>query len=495
MKYLLKYSPEISIKTRPVRVRFVKQLRRNLKTLLRRVHPDTVVTDCWDYLDITVPEAADLVHAEQVLGNTPGVHSYSKVREYPLTTLEDLSVQALDLFGERLKGRTFALRCKRAGQIHDFTSVDVEREVGGYLRFNAGAAGVSLDHPEVMVRIEIREDRAFVVDRDHPGIGGYPLGAQDGVLSLISGGFDSSVSSWMSIRRGMLTHYLFFNLGGREHEMAVKEVALYLWMKYGSSHRVRFITVPFENVVGEILEKIENPLMGVVLKRMMLRAAGRIAGLLELDALVTGESVSQVSSQTLRNLAVIDHVTDALVLRPLAMYDKQEIIDIARKIGTEVFSAGIPEYCGVISVNPTTRARPHRVVHEEQRFDLGLLDKAIDDRREEMIDELALDEKQVQEAAIYQEIPAGASVLDIRHPDDQEQSPLQLQVPVERMPFYRLASRFGDLDADTRWLLYCDKGVMSRLHASWLLEQGFSNVAVYRPQESVGPGTVLLRRR
>ena len=144
----------------------------------------------------------------------------------------------------------------------------------------------------------------------------------------------------------------------------MKEVALYLWMRYGSSHRVRFISVPFEAVVGEIISKVDNAQMGVVLKRMMLRAAGKLATELHLDALVTDEAVAQVSSQTLPNLAVIDSVSEKLVLRPLIMSEKQDIIDLARKIGTEEFSAAIPEYCGVISVNPTTKARLHRIDRE-----------------------------------------------------------------------------------------------------------------------------------
>ncbi len=119
------------------------------------------------------------------------------------------------------------------------------------------------------------------------------------------------------MRRGLLTHFCFFNLGGRAHELGVMEVAHYLWEKFGRSHRVLFISVPFEEVVGEILGKVDNSQMGVVLKRMMLRAASRIAEELHIDALVTGEAISQVSSQTLPNLSVIDSVTDTLVLRPL----------------------------------------------------------------------------------------------------------------------------------------------------------------------------------
>lgn len=130
------------------------------------------------------------------------------------------------------------------------------------------------------------------------------------------------------------------------------EVAHYLWKKYGSSHRVLFISVPFEEVVGEILQKVDNSQMGVVLKRMMLRASTEIAERLHIDALVTGEAISQVSSQTLPNLSVIDSATDMLVLRPLIASHKQDIIDTAFQIGTAEFAKNMPEYCGVISRTP-----------------------------------------------------------------------------------------------------------------------------------------------
>ena len=175
------------------------------------------------------------------------------------------------------------------------------------------------------------------------------------------------------MRRGLLTHFCFFNLGGRAHELGVKEVAHYLWKKYGSSHRVLFISVPFEEVLGDILENVDDSHMGVVLKRMMLKAADVIAEDLQLDTLVTGEAISQVASQTLTNLAVIDKATDKLVLRPLITEHKQDIIRTAVEIGTAEFAENMPEYCGVISVSPKTKAKLGRVVHEETRLDPSIL--------------------------------------------------------------------------------------------------------------------------
>jgi thiamine biosynthesis protein ThiI len=289
----------------------------------------------------------------------------------------------------------------------------------------------------------------------------------------------------MSIRRGLTTHFFFFNLGGREHEIAVKEVALYLWMRYASSHPVKFVTVPFERVVSEIIEKVDNSQMGVVLKRMMLRAAEAVAEEMQISALVTGEAVAQVSSQTLPNLAVIDQVYDILVLRPLIMSEKQDIIDLARKIGTEEFSAVIPEYCGVISVKPTTRASLSRIEREERQFDMEILKSAIRDRVELSIDRVGREEGSVPQDSLRIEAEAGsATIIDIRYPDKEERKPLTLQSQkILKIPFFKLNSLFnsGQLDKSVEYLLYCDKGIMSRLHASFLVEQGFKNVGVYRP--------------
>ena len=325
-----------------------------------------------------------------------------------------------------------------------------------------------------------RPDQLNALARRHRGLGGYPVGSLDPVLSLISGGFDSPVASYLTMRRGMRTHFLFFNLGGRDHEIGVKEVALYLWQKYGCNQRVLFISVPFDEVVAELLGKIEDSQMGVILKRMMLRVADRLAEDLEIDALVTGECVAQVSSQTLRNLAVIDQVTERLVLRPLIATDKEDIVRMAAAIGTEEFAASMPEYCGIISVSPTTRAKLGRVQAHEKNFDMAILDRAIAGARQSRIDRLAEEDLSRVEVEVLTVPLAGSTVIDIRHPEETELSPLELPVPVLHIPFYQLHARAGELTAGS-YMLYCGKGVMSRLHASHLLENADLDVKVYAP--------------
>ena len=485
MLFLVKLFPEITIKTRPVRRRFIRQLRKNIRSVLSEFDPAVSVVGEWDNLEVTTstdnPEV--IAQISERLACTPGIAKFLHVDKYPRTDLDAMLDLALEYYREKLVGKTFAVRCKRNGK-HSFKSTDVERHVGAGLNTLIETAGVKLKDPEVTVLIEVRDDSVFMVRDSRVGMGGFPLGCQDSVLSLISGGFDSSVSSYLCVKRGLQTHYCFFNLGGRAHELAVKEVALYLWMKYHSSHRAKFISVPFEGVVEEILNKVDNSQMGVILKRMMLRAAEQIAAGLHIEALVTGESVAQVSSQTLPNLVVIDTATDCLVLRPLATTDKQDIIDTAREIGTEEFSKDIPEYCAVISNKPTTRAKLHRIEREEARFDFAILDAAIGSAKHQLITDLVADlDGESAEVKIVETLDSNSTVIDIRHPDEAEIKPLLLDEknqPGEllNIPFYQLRSGFADLDKNKNYLLYCGKGMMSRLHAANLIDAGFANVAV-----------------
>lgn len=470
-----------------MRRRFVKQLQRNLQALLKTEIPTVAVELSWDKLEVTAlllapeQEQAAEQHAGTILAHTPGIAYYAPVHVFEFEVLSDLAEQLVPLWQQALIGKTFCVRAKRSGN-HPFNSMDIEREVGSVLNHCCQTAGVRLQHPDVTVRLEIVGQRCYAFQDPRPGLGGFPLGTIDSALSLVSGGFDSTVASYLAMKRGLLTHFCFFNLGGRAHELGVKEVSYFLWRKFSASHNVHFISVPFEAVVGEILETIHHSQMGVVLKRMMLRVAARIAADLKIKALVTGESVAQVSSQTVSNLSVIDGVTDTLVLRPLITTDKGDIIKLAREIGTEDFAANMPEYCGVISVKPTTRATEQRIAKEEAKFDFSVLEQAFGERRITAISEVEQGDIALPPIDIISEVPPGAIVIDIRHPDEEEKCPLSVTgATLKKIPFYQLSKVFPQLDNNITYLLYCDKGVMSQLHAAHLSDTGFNNVGVYRP--------------
>ncbi|MEZ8196020.1 MULTISPECIES: tRNA uracil 4-sulfurtransferase ThiI [Vibrio] len=482
MKFIVKPHPEIFVKSESVRKRFIKILESNLRIIIKRRTESVAVYNRRDHIEVSASCDKYYEQVLEILTHTSGIHHTLEVLQTEFTDMHNIYEQVLERSGSKIVDKTFVVRAKRRGQ-HDFTSIELERYVGGGLNQAVESAKVKLKKPDVSINIEVENDKLNQVIERHKGLGGFPLGTQEDVLSLISGGFDSGVSSYLHIKRGSKTHFCFFNLGGPAHEIGVKQVAHYLWNKYGSSAKVKFIAVDFEPVVAEILENVDDGQMGVVLKRMFMRAGGMVAERFGIQALVTGEALGQVSSQTLTNLRHIDNVTDTLILRPLINWDKEDIIDLSRKIGTEDFAKVMPEYCGVISKKPTIKAEKSKLEAEEANFDFSILDGVIENAR--IMDIRDIEKESKEQAPEVEQVTAvedNAVVLDIRSAEEEEASPLELDsVEVKHLPFFKLATQFGDLDQSKTYLLYCDRGVMSRLQALYLQEQGFSNVKVYRP--------------
>ncbi|MBW0147791.1 tRNA uracil 4-sulfurtransferase ThiI [Marinobacter arenosus] len=482
MKLLIRPAPEVAIKSKPVRRQQMRHLRQNIRKLLARLDHDIVVEGSWDRVDVAVPEGRGLSGAvvEELL-RIPGISTIQEIGVFPFAGLDDVAAKAVDAFADRLAGKTFAVRARRHGE-HDFRSIDLERTVGAALMQASSATGVDLKAPDVEVRIEVRDDQFHIAHRKHRGLGGYPLGSVENVMTLISGGYDSSVAAYLMMRRGLRNHFLFFNLGGTAHEVGVRQVVHYLWNRYGASHNAKFISVPFDGVVAEIMRSVNHRHWGVVLKRQMLKAAAEIAKKNNAVGLVTGDAVAQVSSQTLSNLNVVDRASDEVVLRPLISMDKETIINIAREIGTESYARTMPEYCGVISQKPATRAKLHRVEADEAEMDPSVLAGAVEAREETPISRLLETTQTPEDVELVQTPGVDDVIIDVRHPSEGEQSPLMLtNNEVVQIPFYELNQQIAELPADRQYLLYCDRGSMSRMHAGHLKAEGHDNIKVYAP--------------
>ena len=489
MLFIIRLFPEITIKSDSIRKRWTRILTENLRVLSRRIHEKAIVEQDWDRILVKIPAGNDLAdeklliaNTEAMLATTPGIANFSRVTETQFETVDDIYQDAFKTWQHLVVNKTFCVRVRRIGK-HSFGSMDVERYIGSGLNQHTAAKGVDLKNPDITLSLEIKDNLCYIVEEKIEGLGGFPMGTQEGVLSLISGGFDSTVASYLMMKRGMRTHFCFFNLGGKEHERGVKEVAFYLWNKYSSTHKVRFISVPFEDVVTEILEKIDSGHMGVVLKRMMLRAAEKIAAKGGIPALVTGEAIAQVSSQTVRNLAAIDAVPDNVVLRPLITTSKPDIIHICRTIGAEKFAANIPEYCGVISVKPSAGVKISALEAQETHFNFDVLDAAINRAQVQSIDEVMQEEQDsTHSILVTAELPEKAIVIDVRTDDEKELRPLRLNShQVLDIPFYQLANKITELETSIPHLLYCEKGVISQLHAAHLHDGGHTFIGVYRP--------------
>ncbi len=334
------------------------------------------------------------------------------------------------------------VRVKRSGT-HSFRSIDIERHLGGVLLQAAWDTKVNLHNPDITVQLDIKDNHYYIIEEKIIAMGGYPIGFQEKVLSLISGGFDSGVSSYSLMKRGCQVDYLFFNLGGSAHELGVKQVSHYLWQNFSLPHKkARFISVPFEGLMQELLTKVNHKYRGIILKRCMLRVASRIADQ-HYYALVKWDSLGQVSSQTLKNMYVIDKAASTLVLRPLVASNKQDIVNISQEIWTYDFACSMPEYCGVISDKPSTWASLEDILEEEKKLSLDLEDQAYENRNMEFVSKMLLESgsEEILEVKVPQESDI---IIDIREQEKVQKSPLSQKwyTPGEEIPFHEINNMF-----------------------------------------------------
>lgn len=350
---------------------------------------------------------------------------------------------------------------------------------------------VNLTKPEIVFYLEIKGNRLFIVVRRYEGLGGLPIGTQQASLSLISGGFDSAVSSYMLIRRGCIVHYCFFDLVKIDTVGInnICKIIYFLWTKFSYSHNVKLIFVDFSVLIREMYNKIRNDkYTGIILKRFMMRAASLLADRLKIKSLITGESLGQVSTQTLDNLILINNsvFSDHVVFRPLIAYDKESIIALARKIGTEELSKCIPEYCGIVSEKTSIKVNKKSLELEEKNsfsYLNDLLEESI--CRATIINTYDIPKFVKQKVIFKVEVQTKLNpqdiVLDIRTEYERNKNPIKvpLNIKVEKIPFYNLIDQFPKLDTNKVYLLYCDKGIMSRLQAIYLYQQGFRNIKIY----------------
>ena len=260
-----------------------------------------------------------------------GVKSSSPAYHARFNTLDDIVRLGLCLYSEKVKGRVFRVRARRVGK-HDFTSKDVERALGGAL-YDSGARGVDLSSPEYTVYVEVRGSEVFFYDTIIPGPGGLPVGSEEPVLVLYSGGFDSTVAAWYAARRGSITGLVFYDLGVEEAWDNAYKAAEILAAKWARGWKITLYRADFVPLRDIIRGAVKPEYRVLILRRFMLEHASALALGLGYEALVTGESVGQVASQTVRNLRLIGSMLPLPVLRPLAGMDKDEIMSKAFEIG------------------------------------------------------------------------------------------------------------------------------------------------------------------
>ncbi|HZN48991.1 MAG TPA: tRNA uracil 4-sulfurtransferase ThiI [Methylomirabilota bacterium] len=276
-----------------------------------------------------------------------------------------------------VEGQTFAsfrITARRAFKTYPMTSVELNRELGAFV-LERVASRVDLRHPELEIHVEVMPAETFVYVHPVPGPGGLPVGASGTVAALLSGGIDSPVAAWRMMKRGCRVLFVHFHsvpyLPPTSQAKARELVSILTRWQYDST----LILVPFAEIQREVVLTVPPPARVVVYRRLMVRIAEALARKHGAAALTTGESLGQVASQTLSNIARIDEAAGMPILRPLIGMDKLEITDQARRLGTFEISIEPDADCCTLFVpkHPATRMSEHEVSAVESRLDIARL--------------------------------------------------------------------------------------------------------------------------
>ena len=297
---------------------------------------------------------------------------------------------ALEMLADELRqAKTFKVNAKRSDKKFALTSPEICREVGGFLLSKIPSLKVDVHNPDIIVTVEVRDKNVFIHGNQLKGAGGMPVGSSGRAALLISGGIDSPVAGYMMAKRGLTLdaiHFAAEPYTSKRAEMKVRQLASIV-ARY--SGRINFMVVPFTEIQEAIKDNCPEELFTIIMRRMMMRIALRLAEKDNCKALITGESLGQVASQTIGALACTDAVCTMPVFRPLIGMDKEEIVTIARKIDT--FETSLLPYedcCTVFTPkHPRTRPELEYIEKAEAAFDFApLIEKAITDTRYQSVD-------------------------------------------------------------------------------------------------------------
>ena len=370
MTILVSYS-EIALKSRYVRNQLEKSLAQDIVNILRKngyENPSTRRRYGRIYVDGVPNEATDIV--SKVFGVANAMPS-TEVEEGFETVVNGIVEEAKQSLQ---KGNSFAVRPKVVGE-HEYNSKDVAYEAGSRVldALKDRDIHVDLDNPDITIYAEVRDKDAFVFSSIKRGVLGLPYGTQGKAISLFSGGIDSPVAAWLLMKRGVNVLPLFMDqrpfVGDSYVERAIESfnnIASYV-----PRNSYKLYAAPMGDVMQRITESPEPRYICIMCKRSMYRIAERFAWKHHAKAIITGESLGQVASQTLSNIFVLSSSIDLPILRPIVGLDKVEIEDIARDIGSYSITAKSTDGCTAVPKGPATRSKVD--VIEELEVELGLV--------------------------------------------------------------------------------------------------------------------------
>ncbi len=370
MNSIVVHYKELALKGRN-RPWFIGQLVRHLRAALKDL-PVRSVRAVMGRIEIRLEDEGAWPAAAERVGRVFGIANYS-FAGWTTHDLDQIASVVLADLGDR-QPASFRVSVRRSDKRVPLTSPELEREIGGRIKLAKGWR-VDLSHPDLTIHVEMLADGSFYYFGKEPGAGGMPTGTGGRVACLLSGGIDSPVAAYRMMRRGCrvdLIHFHSYPILSHASQDKVREIAALL-ARY--QLRVRLALVPFGGLQQQVVLSVPPELRVVIYRRLMLRIAGAMAGAWKARALVTGEAIGQVASQTLENMTLIAEASPLEVLRPLVGYDKDEISAEAERIGTYAVSIIPDQDCCTLFTpkHPATRARQADVERAEAALDLDAM--------------------------------------------------------------------------------------------------------------------------
>ncbi|MDK2820489.1 MAG: tRNA uracil 4-sulfurtransferase [Clostridia bacterium] len=308
----------------------------------------------------------DLNEVSQRLQNVFGIISMSPTVTTTLD-MDAISKTALKVLLDT-PGKTFKVRTQRPNKKFPLKSPEINKQLGAYLLTNSQNQSVDVHNPDRVINVEIRNEGAYIYSRTIPGCGGLPVGVTGRGLLLISGGIDSPVAGYMGLKRGLeLTGLHFYSFPFTSERSKEKVIDLCQALA-NYSNSFRLVIAPFTEIQKSIRQHCPEEFYVTIMRRMMFRIAQLVAEKEKALALLTGENLGQVASQTLQSMSVINKVVDIPVLRPLVAWDKSEIVEVARRIGTFDISIRPYDDCCTLFVpkHPATKP-PLKLVEKAEK--------------------------------------------------------------------------------------------------------------------------------
>lgn len=348
---------------------FIKTLKNNIESSLSGI--DNKITYDVGRMFIETDKYDEVV---KKLTNTFGIHEINIAYEIDDRSLDNISKVLIELLSDN-DFNTFKVVTKRSDKSYPIKSMDISRTLGAVVLKNKKTVKVDVNNPELLINVEIRNNKAYLYFEKVEGIGGYPVGTLGKGMLMLSGGIDSPIAGYLAMKRGIRIEGVYFDSPPHTSIDAKNKVLELASILSSYSGYVKLHVIHFTEIQEAIYRYCPKEYMITIMRRMMYRIAEKLAHKNNCKAIINGESVGQVASQTLTSMAAINEVIKMPVLRPVCCYDKIEIIDLAKKIGTYDVSIRPFQDCCTIFVpeHPVINPEIEKAREYEQAFDFETL--------------------------------------------------------------------------------------------------------------------------